>query len=427
MRVALLTYGTRGDVQPFIALARGLQQAGHTATLAAPERMAALAAPDAIPFVPLAGDPAQFMQALIDKAGRNPLRIMQVMGDFVFPLAGQVIAGLRTACRDADVIVHTFLTTTGGHAIARERNRPDVSVQFFPVFAPTGEFPSPAFPDLPLGRRYNHLTHALFTQLYWRVGHLGYDWLKRTNPAFPRRLAWPFQPSDRAITPLLFAFSPAVVARTPEWGTHVHLTGFWTSTGPAAWQPPQPLAQFLEAGPPPICVNFGSMVSREAQRLYEAVLAALSGTQQRGVIVTGLGGWQSAGDAANVLVIDAAPHDWLFPRMKAVIHHGGAGTTAAALQAGVPNIVVPFAADQPFWGQRVAQLRAGPQPIPAWQVNAARLTTAIHEALDNPALQQRAAEVGRQLRTENGVGQAIALIEAHCRRFGERPASSPPK
>jgi UDP:flavonoid glycosyltransferase YjiC (YdhE family) len=167
-----------------------------------------------------------------------------------------------------------------------------------------------------------------------------------------------------------------------------------------------------------MCINFGSMVSRDMHRVYDAVLAALTRTKQPGVIVTGWGDWQSRDIPANVLLLDAAPHDWLFPRMMAVIHHGGAGTTAAALRAGVPNIVVPFAADQPFWGHRVAQLNVGPPPIPAKQLHAERLEAAIRQVVEDTTLRQRAAEVARQLRTEHGVGQAITLIEHYYNRFG---------
>jgi sterol 3beta-glucosyltransferase len=418
MRVALLTYGTRGDVQPFIALARGLQQAGHQVRLAAPERLEALASPYNIPFVPLAGDPATFVQNLIDTAAGNPLLILRTMRDFVFPLAAQVIVGMREACREVDVIVHTFLTTTGGHAIAREQGILDISVQFFPIFAPTGEFASPAFPQLPLGRHYNRFTHNLFIQLFWWGGHIGYNWLKRSHSAFPQQIAWPFHSSARSVSPQLYAFSPTVVPRPNDWGPNVHITGYWTTDISDSWQPPEPLTQFLASQPPPVCINFGSIVSRDVNRVYDAVLAALTKTKQPGVILTGWGGWKSMDIPANVLALEAAPHDWLFPHMMAVIHHGGAGTTAAALRAGVPNIVVPFAADQPFWGQRVAKLKVGPPPIPAKQLHADRLEAAIRQVVESTTMRQRAAEVGRQLRTENGVGQAITIIEQYYNRFG---------
>jgi sterol 3beta-glucosyltransferase len=416
MHLSLLAYGTRGDVQPFVALATRLQQAGNTVRLAAPERFAPLAASSDIPFVPLAGDPARFMQELIDRAGRNPLRIVHVSRDFILPLAGQVIAGMRAASAGADIIVHAFLTTTGGHALAREQGIPDVSVQFFPVFAPTGDFPAPALPTLPLGRGYNRLTHHLFTQVFWWGGHIGYNRIRRSHPAFPERVVWPFQSSGRPATPRLYAYSSLVVPHPTDWGSDTYTTGYWFGDGAIGWTPPARLTAFLEAGPPPVCISFGSMVSRATQRIYRIVLGALSQTEQRGLILSGWGEEPAIDLPPNVLMLDAAPHEWLFPRVRVVVHHGGAGTTAATLRAGVPNIIVPFAADQPFWGQQVAKLGVGPAPIAAKRLSVANLSAAIRAALGD-AMRQRAADIGRRVQMEDGVGQAIALIERYYDRF----------
>lgn len=415
MKIAILTYGSRGDVQPLVALAYALRQAGHEPLLAAPERTTSLAAAYNLPFISLPGDPGEFLQTLIDHAGGNLLRIMKTGRDFTFSLASQVIGGVRAACQDADLIVHTFLMTTGGHAIAREMGVADISAQFFPAFAPTSAFPAPVLPDLPLGGWYRRLTHHLLAQTYWR-GQFGYDRLKRTNPAFPQHLYWPFRASSRPITPLLMAFSPLLVPRPTDWGDHIHITGSWHVPSQENWQPTEELAQFLATGTPPVCINFGSMVTRDADRIFQAVSRALARCGQRGLVLSGWRGWEPGKRSEDLLVIDSAPHDWLFSRVSAVVHHGGAGTTAAVLRAGVPSVIVPFTADQPFWARQVYQLGVSARPIPARNLTEHSLALAIETALQ-PERRVRAEGLASMLQNENGVLEAVKVIELTAEKF----------
>ncbi len=425
MRITLLTYGSRGDVQPFLALALGLQKAGHNVYLAAPGRFADLAAGHAVPFAPLAGDPAEISRRLND-AGQNPWRMVDAMQAYIFSVAPQVVRQVKAAVQDADLVVHSFLFTTGGHAFARQRGIPDVSVQTFPIFAPTRAFPNVAFPNVPPGP-LSYFTHWLATQIFWHGGNLGYYRLRKKSPAdFPGQVFWPFTPTagsrslpaeGRPLTPLLFAVSPTVLPRPADWSApHIHIPGYFFLDAPG-YRPPVELAEFLAGGEAPVCVSFGSMVNRQAERIGRAVLESLAAIGQRGVVLTGWNGWRPEGNPEGMLYLEAAPHDWLFPRCKAVVHHGGAGTTAAGLRAGVPNVVVPFAADQPFWGKCVAALGAGPEPIPVKKLEAAALTAALRRALDEADMQQRAARLGARIQAEDGVGAAVRLIEAHAGEF----------
>jgi sterol 3beta-glucosyltransferase len=159
------------------------------------------------------------------------------------------------------------------------------------------------------------------------------------------------------------------------------------------------------------------MVHREAERIGSAVVEALRRTRQRGLLLTGWGGWTPDPLPADVFAIEAVPHDWLFPRCSVIVHHGGAGTTAAGLRSGKPNVVVPFAGDQPFWGKRVAALGAGPAPIPVRKLDADALTTALKLALSDASIPSRAAEIGSQVRAEDGVGETVKIIEACQRSF----------
>jgi UDP:flavonoid glycosyltransferase YjiC (YdhE family) len=149
------------------------------------------------------------------------------------------------------------------------------------------------------------------------------------------------------------------------------------------------------------------------------VLEALRQSGQRGILAQGWGGLEQRDLPDDVLMLQATPHDWLFPRMAAVVHHGGAGTTAAGLRAGVPSIVVPFGADQPFWGKRIHELGAGPRPIPYRKLTVQHLKDAICIAIADQAMQQRATKLSKQLQTEDGVAQAIGIIE-QLQGYGER-------
>jgi UDP:flavonoid glycosyltransferase YjiC (YdhE family) len=411
MRLTILAYGTRGDVQPYVALGLGLKAAGHRVRLAAPAAFEGFITGYGLDFAPIAGDPAEISRLLVDRGAGNPIRIVGVIIDQMRKLAAPAMRDVQAACADADAILHSFHMLIPGHTVARTQGVPDIFVHAYPICAPTAAFPSVIFPPLPLGPAYNRLTHALTDQLIWQTHRLLHTLIRRDHPDLPQRLLWPF--GERA-TPTLFGFSPLVIPPPADWRGEVHVTGCWFLDAQAGWQPPDHLERFLDAGPPPVYIGFGSMLTRDAQKLTRTVLEALRLAGQRGVLLGwggGLGG--GGGDlisAADVCLIDTAPHDWLFPRMAAVAHHCGAGTAAAGLRAGVPSILLPITNEQPFWADRVKALGVGPAPVPLCRLTAERLAEAIHAATTNRAIQDRAAEVGQLIRAEDGVGNAVKII-----------------
>lgn len=414
LRITLTTYGTRGDVQPFVALGLGLQRAGHSVRLAAPQAFESFVTRAGLSFVPLAGDPQTLSRALVDSAGRNPWRIYRELYRQAMPLAKDVFDSLAALCRDTDLLIHSFLLMVGAHSVARHMGVLDVSAQLLPLFGPTGAFSSPMFPGLTRGPALNRLTHMFFAQAFWWGNRVGYWQLRRQYSHLLPALHWPFAENGRSATPLLYGFSRHVVSPPAEWQGRAHVTGYWFLGAEAEWQPPVALMRFLESGPPPVCIGFSSVVTRDAQRLSDITLAALRRTGQRGVI---LGGWGGVGRLSPALgerpfahFIDSAPHDWLFPRVAMVVHHGGAGTTAAGLRAGVPNIITPFTTDQPFWAWRVEQLGVGPKAIPQSALSADNLAAAIDRALHDSDMRYRAAQLGEKIRAEDGVTEAVQRI-----------------
>jgi len=210
--------------------------------------------------------------------------------------------------------------------------------------------------------------------------------------------------------PILYGFSPSVIPAPSDWNGDTHITGYWFVDEADDWQPPSALLDFLQSGSPPVYIGFGSMSNRNSEQTADLVIQALALTNQRAILLSGWGGLQKTNMPDSIFMIDAIPHSWLFPRVSAVVHHGGASTTAAGLKAGVPSVVIPFFGDQPFWGQRVADLGVGSKPIPRKRLTAERLANAIQEVVTNEDLRQRAAKLGKQIQTENGIESAINII-----------------
>ncbi|CAA9577642.1 MAG: UDP-glucose:sterol glucosyltransferase, partial [uncultured Thermomicrobiales bacterium] len=285
---------------------------------------------------------------------------------------------------------------------------------------PTQAFPSPLTPALRLGGALNRLSFRVMRQMFWQG-------FKVADVATRRELGlgkgpWggPYRALERNRVPALYGYSPHVLPRPADWPAEHHVTGYWFLGAPEGWTPPPDLAAFLDAGEPPVFVGFGSMGSRDPREAGRVALEALERSGRRGVLASGWGGLTAADLPDTVFPVTSIPHTWLFPRMAAVVHHGGAGTTGAALRAGVPSVVVPFGLDQPFWGRRVAALGVGTQPIPRKRLTSARLAKAITESTTDAAMLRRAGALGRDLGAEDGVGAAVALIH----RFSGRQAEA---
>ncbi len=407
-QMTLMTYGSRGDVAPFAALGAALQQRGHSVRLAAPQGFASLAEGYGLEFVPLAGDPEDLSREFADQAGGSWLRMVKGMMAHVLPLARGVFDQLQKAAQGADLIVHSFLMTDAGHTLARRQGIPDVSAQLFPVFLPTRAFPNVAMPDWPLGGGYRWATHALNTAVFRYGARLMYRQIRRSAPELPALADWPFAGGGQGQTPVLLAYSPALLPPPADWPPYAHVTGYWPLPAAVDWQPQPEWVRFLEAGPPPVYFGLGSVRSQHLPRLLEAAVSAARACGLRLVLGTS----QAAGwGGEDVCVVEEAPHEWLFPRMGLVVHHGGAGTTGAAAAAGVPQTAVPFSVDQTFWARRTRQLGLGPAAPAARELDAAGLEVIFRQGVEDAEYARRAAELGQRMRAEDGLRAAVSRIE----------------
>lgn len=411
LKISLLTYGTRGDVEPFLALADGLIASGHHVTLAAPETLQPLVENDQLRYQGLPGDPAQLADELRERAGGNLIKIISAMTRHVMPIAVEVFRGVQTACRGADVILHSFLMTEVGHTLAHRRGAVEISVQFFPVFQPTGQFPAPVFPDLPLGDGYRKLTHHFNTIAFRYGGRIMYRLLRRKHDDLPRLAKWPFRKGTQGTVPMFFAFSEHVIPRPTEWPDQTVITGYWRRKPSIEWTPPPELISFLTDHEAPVFIGLGSMVPHPGEEIIQLVRRALETIDEPGIISHSGHSDHAPQRRGNALIIGPIPHDWILPQTRVVVHHGGAGTTGAVMHAGVPGVVLPVSADQFFWGRRTQALGVGPEPVPFKKLTAHKLSQAVNKALQDSTLHARARQLGKQLQAEDGVVHAVEVIE----------------
>lgn len=414
MRLTILTYGTRGDVQPYVALGQGLIARGHQVSLAAPEQFADFATDYGLDFYPLPGNIADLVLNIVDGTARNPVNRLLAYFKFAIPLAIEVSRTCAAAVEESDGILHAFFMNSSGEMLATQKGIKHMGCLVLPMFTPTVEFPLMIFQRQFPGW-INKLTHQLFQKSFWWMTKFAYTvFIRPKDQSLPPLTVWPFSPGKPYDVPIVYGVSASVLPRPTDWPPNRSMTGFWYLDSEEAYSPPLALRSFLAAGPAPIYIGFGSMMTRDPEKVQRAVLEAIRITEKRVVLSSGWGGFAEGVLPENIFTLDTyVPHEWLFPRMAAIVHHGGAGTTAAALRAGKPTVIVPFGADQPFWGRRVAELGVGPAPILKRQLTGERLAAAIREATTNEAMKARATALGEQLRAEHGVETAVELIETY--------------
>jgi UDP:flavonoid glycosyltransferase YjiC (YdhE family) len=414
MKITVFAAGSRGDIQPCVALSLGMQQAGYQVRLAAPADFADFIQQHKVEFFPLHGEIQQIMagntgREFMESGGANPLKSIRAIRKMIAPVIMSMAADAYASCQDADALICLGVFSAFGQSIATALDIPMLHVEPAPLL-PTRAFPAPAWPiQRDLGGPHNFLSGRAMLQTIWH-------WYRPFVNAFRQTLELPPYSATqfyRALrsTPMLGAYSPAIIPRPMDWPESHHITGTFFLDQQDDWQPPRELTAFLAGGDPPVYVGFGSMAGRSPQRLAGLTLNALALSGRRGVLVTGWGGLRPELVPNNVFVLDSAPHAWLFPRMAAVVHHGGAGTTAEGLRAGVPTVIVPFAFDQSFWGARIKSLGLGPEPIPQNKLTAVRLAAAISTAVSDPLIMQRARATGAAIRAEDGVHNAVQIIQ----------------
>jgi sterol 3beta-glucosyltransferase len=415
MRILAIALGSQGDVQPYVALGKGLQAAGHRVRVMTHVNYERLVTAHSLEFYPVKGNVQEIiespeMRALLEKG--NFLAINKHTSKLAQEAAIDWMQGGLVACQGVDLIVAGVGGLNVAVSLAEKLQIPLLPAYLFP-FTPTRSFPGILFPQslAKLGGTFNWLSHLLLRQMMWQ-GFRKADRLAREQVLnLPPTSFWgPYKSAVMHRYPTVYGFSPSVISKPADWHK-TEIVGDWFLDA-SDWTPPADLVEFLHNGAPPVYIGFGSMGSRKPEETADLVLQAINRTGQRAILQAGWGGLRKADVPDDILMINSVPHSWLFPRMAAVVHHGGAGTTAAGLRAGVPSIVIPFFGDQPFWGQRIADLGVGTPPIPRQQLTIEKLAQAIDRAVTDPAIRQRAAELGAKIRAEDGVAGVVAIVRS---------------
>ncbi|AKG21198.1 glycosyltransferase [Calothrix sp. 336/3] len=415
MRIAIIAMGSLGDVQPYIALGKGLKEAGYWVRLVTHENFAELVNSHGLEFCPVRGDiqsiaESKEMRELLEKG--NFLAITSYTAKQAQQAAIDWANDGIVACEGMDLLIVGVGGLYLGLALAEKLHLPLLQAYVFP-FTPTKAFPSVLFPQSlsQFGGWFNYLSHHLTRQIMWQGFRTGDRLMRQQVLGLKAASFWGAYKSEILQQyPIIYGFSPSVIPKPSDW-RNTHVTGYWFLDSAPDWQPPSALMEFLESGSPPIYIGFGSMSSKNPQETTALVLEALEQTQQRAILLSGWGGLGTKNLPNTVFPIDSIPHSWLFPRVAAVVHHGGAGTTSAGLRAGIPTIIIPYFGDQGFWGERVTQLGVGVKPIPRKQLTARKLAEAIQQVLTDADMRQRAANLGARIQAEEGIIGAVAVIE----------------
>jgi sterol 3beta-glucosyltransferase len=404
MRVTMLTLGSRGDVQPLIAFALGLQGAGHQVRIATYPRLAPLVESQGIESAALAegalslGSQAPEGRDWVEKGHRRLPTWVGFIRD-ARSVAHQRLVDADAACKGADAIVVNNLAQVLGWQMSDHLGVPLVRVLFH---APTYWMARGS--SGPVGRAAR--------ELVWLAARPWLNSVRRQALQLPPvPLREPMTDLDRRNLPVLYPSSPAVFPLPRRAREAAAVTGYWFLETALDPEPPSALRDFLAAGSPPVYVGFGTQIDVDPPATTDLMVEALRRAGQRGVLLrpAGVTGRAPLGD--DILTLPAISHGWLFRRCTAVVHHAASGTTAAGLRAGVPTVPVPHNSDQFSWAKRVHELGVASHPIPRRKLTAADLAEAISTVTGDEAIRLRAATLGETIRAEHGVERAVAHFE----------------
>ncbi|XP_071937656.1 sterol 3-beta-glucosyltransferase UGT80A2 isoform X2 [Coffea arabica] len=429
LQIVMLIVGTRGDVQPFIAIGKKLQDYGHRVRLATHSNFKEFVLTSGLEFYPLGGDPKVLAGYMVKNKGFLP------SGPSEIPIQRnqikEIINSLLPACKEPDVDTGIPFKADAiianppayGHTHVAEALKVPLHIFFTMPWTPTSEFPHPlSRVKQPAGYR---LSYQIVDSLIWLgIRDMINDARKKKLKLRPVTYLSGSQGSESDI-PHGYIWSPHLVPKPKDWGQKVDVVGFCFLDLASNYQPPEPLVNWLNAGPKPIYIGFGSLPVQEPEKMTQIIVEALEKTGQRGIINKGWGGLGNLAEPKDfIYLLDNVPHDWLFLQCAAVVHHGGAGTTAAGLKAACPTTVVPFFGDQPFWGERVHARGVGPPPIPVDEFTLPKLVYAINFMLD-AEVKERAVELAKAMEDEDGVTGAVRAFLKHLPRKKMEPEPVP--
>ncbi|RYP35088.1 hypothetical protein DL767_003993 [Monosporascus sp. MG133] len=428
LNIVIQVVGSRGDVQPFVALGQELRRHGHRVRLATHGTFSDFVRKAGLEFYPIGGDPADLMAYMVKNPGLIPKMKTLREGEIQKKrkMVAEMLDGCWKSCIEPDPVSGRSFVAEAiianppsfAHIHCSQALGVPLHLMFTMPWTSTSAFPHP-LANIKMGGSHspagiaNYVSYSAVEFMTWQgLGDLVNSWRKTLGLEAVPSTEGPLL-AETLRVPFTYCWSPALIPKPADWPPHVDVCGFFFRD-PPKYEPPPEIASFLRAGPPPVYIGFGSIVIDDPAKLTATILQAVRETGVRAIISRG---WSKlGGDLAkvdeNVLFIGDCPHDWLFQHVAAVVHHGGAGTTACGLLNGRPTAIVPFFGDQPFWGAMVAAAGGGPRPIPQRQLNSDNLAEAIRFCL-RPETAVAADSLGAQMRSESGVKAAVESFHAH--------------
>jgi UDP:flavonoid glycosyltransferase YjiC (YdhE family) len=411
MHITIFVYGTWGDIRPHVVLGMALQRAGHTVQVVASPGYEAWVRARNLGFSPLTTDVNTFAKENAALMDEGIVRQLQTVRTQLNPIFMQMGLEVLEATRSSDVLMTVEFGAALLFDVLKENKLKTILINPAPI-NPTREFATampPAPPWFPFPQWYNRMSYTMLQRISWSTvagarNELAAKHLKVPKSKFSDYTAM------LATTPALTTVSRHVVQRPADWAAHFQVTGYLFDDDPD-WTPPQDLSDFLAAGEAPVYIGFGSMPDSKPEATTRTIIDAVQQTGKRAVILTGWAGLGPDNVPENIHILNYAPHRWLFPKMAAVVHHGGAGTTAAGFRAGVPTVIVPHTADQPYWGRTVKNLGVGTAPIPRKKLTAVTLAAAIREVTGDISMREKAAALAQKIAAEDGVGRAVEAVQ----------------
>ena len=441
MNVVIQVVGSRGDVQPFVALGKVLKETyGHRVRLATHPNFKEFVTENGLEFFSIGGDPQALMAFMVKNPGLMPGFDSLRTGDVGKRRkeVGEYLKGCWRSCFESgngfgpeakddtvedwrshapsedDYIHKPFVADciianppSFAHIHCAEKLGIPLHIMFTMPWSPTQAFPHP-LADIQSSNAdanlTNYISYALVDMLTWQgLGDIINRFRQRSLGLDSISLMWAPGMLQRLRIPHTYCWSPALIPKPRDWGANISLSGFFFLDLATNYTPDPGLKAFLDAGPPPVYIGFGSIVLDDPTAMTKLIFDAVAQTGQRALVSKGWGGVgaDELGKPDNVYMLGNVPHDWLFKQVSCVVHHGGAGTTAAGITAGRPTLVVPFFGDQQFWGSMVARAGAGPEPIPNKQLTSENLAAGILKCLE-PESQERAQELAASIATEKG-------------------------
>jgi len=413
MNISIVASGSRGDVQPYIALGTGLKARGHHVQILTSGDFEKLVREAGLVFCSMGVSTEQILQSdewrSLTENG-NFLNIVRGMNREMKKHAHTLADILPDMLTGTDLIVAGAGGMGGVFTIAKHLNIPFVQAFVFPT-TPTSEFASPLTPKLPFGKSLNRLSFRVMRQMLWQSTRIADVTVRKKLGLSSAPFFGHFRQLDKERIPILYGYSRHVLPIPQDWDDFVHVTGYWFLDAPSIWTPPDDLVQFLADGDAPVYIGFGSMGDSKPEKTTQTIIEAVQRAGKRAIILTGWAGLGLDDIPENVHILKYAPHSWLFPKMVALIHHGGAGTTASGFRAGIPMTIVPRNADQPYWGKRVKELGVGLAPIPRKKLTAENLSDAINTLTENREFHKNAQALAQKIQQEDGLSEAVKWMQ----------------